>query len=85
MNPIETFRAQHYLTINQARMAHLKSLGLFIRGKTILELGAGIGDITKALIEMGSAKVTRVESRPENCAVMEREMPERSRTGFCTT
>lgn len=76
MDPCPTFRAPHYLNINHARMMHLHSLGLDLKDRTILELGAGIGDITAYLVSMGCRLITRVEARPENCDVMRREHPE---------
>lgn len=76
MDPRLVFRAPFYLDINRARMQHLASLKLPIASKTVLELGAGIGDITEALMSMGCGTVTRIEARQENCDVMRQENPE---------
>ena len=34
------------LALNEARLRHLASLGLLLEGKTVLEVGAGIGLLT---------------------------------------
>lgn len=42
---MKVFHCDEYLRDNQRRLEHLASLGLDIVGKTVLELGAGIGII----------------------------------------
>ncbi|HEX7787301.1 MAG TPA: methyltransferase domain-containing protein, partial [Methylomirabilota bacterium] len=54
-----------YLRINQRRLEHLASLGLPLAGRTVLELGAGIGDLSTFFLDRGN-HVTSVEARPEN-------------------
>jgi hypothetical protein len=76
MDPVSTFRSVSYQNINEARMQHLGSLGLDLRGKTVLELGAGIGDITQYLMQMGCSTITRIEARQYNCVIMRQEHPE---------
>lgn len=76
LDPVSAFRASHYRLINRARMEHLRSLHLPLPGKSVLELGAGIGDITESLVSMGCGPITRLESRRDNCDVMLREHPE---------
>ena len=65
----DLFRAQDYLRHNEARLTHLASLDLDLRGTTVLEVGAGIGDHTGFYLERGCA-VTITEVRPENLAIL---------------
>lgn len=62
------FRSDHYTRINQRRLEHLATLGLVRRGMRILELGAGIGDLTGFFLDRDCA-VTLVEGRPDNIAI----------------
>jgi glycosyltransferase involved in cell wall biosynthesis len=48
---IDEFRAGHYVRHNQRRQEHLASLGLPIEGRSVLELGAGIGDHTTFFLD----------------------------------
>ena len=44
-NALATFRNPHYQRHNRRRQEHLASLDLDLRGKTVLELGAGLGPV----------------------------------------
>jgi 2-polyprenyl-3-methyl-5-hydroxy-6-metoxy-1,4-benzoquinol methylase len=48
-------------------------LGLPIHGKTVLELGAGVGDHTTFFTDRG-CRVVSVEPRPENCELFRHAM-----------
>ena len=48
---IQSFRDGHYIRHNQRRQEHLASLGLPLEGRSVLELGAGIGDHTTFFID----------------------------------
>ena len=48
---LQSFRDDHYVRHNQRRQEHLASLGLSIEGRSVLELGAGIGDHTTFFID----------------------------------
>ena len=63
------FHSNHYLRINQRRLEHLASLGLPLAGRTVLELGAGIGDLSTFFLDRGN-EVTSVEARSENIESM---------------
>ena len=63
------FHSNHYLRINQRRLEHLASLGLALSGRTVLELGAGIGDLSTFFLDRGN-EVTSVEARAENIECM---------------
>jgi len=50
---------------NARRLEHLASLGLDLCDKSVLEVGAGVGDLTSFFLDRGCS-VTCVEARPEN-------------------
>jgi len=61
----ESFRAPYYMRHNARRLEHLASLGFDLFGKSVLEVGAGVGDLTSFFIDRGCT-VTAIEPRPEN-------------------
>ena len=75
------FRGLHYLRHNARRQEHLASLGLNLQDRSVLELGAGIGDHTTYFLDRGCT-VTSVEPRPENCQLFGMLMQERAETGY---
>lgn len=74
LDPEKAFSSENYQEVNRVRLDHLASLGLDLEGRTVLELGAGIGDLTQFFIDRGCA-VTSTEGRPENLAVLQRRFP----------
>ncbi len=64
-SPLAAFHSVHYLRHNQRRQEHLATLGLDIAGKTVLEVGAGIGDHTSFFLDRG-CRVLTSDARPEN-------------------
>jgi FkbM family methyltransferase len=68
------FDSPDALSINAARMAHLASLGLPLAGKTVLDLGSGVGHLAKSLLELG-CQVTCVDGRPQNIAILRSRHP----------
>ena len=62
------FRSDHYTRINLRRLEHLATLALVKPGMRILELGAGIGDLTTFFLDRGCT-VTLVEGRDDNIAI----------------
>lgn len=65
-----------YDALNQARMAHLASLGLPLAGRRTLEVGAGIGRLTGFFERLG-CEIVCSEARAENVEIHRRRRPER--------
>ena len=74
-NPADIFWSYHYLRHNQRRQEHLATLGLPIPGKSVLEVGAGIGDHTSFFVDRGCSVVT-AEARDENLVVLRARYPD---------
>ena len=64
------------LALNRARLEHLESLGLDLTGKRVLEVGAGIGLLTK-FFEDRDCKVLSTDAREENLKEMKRRFSHR--------
>lgn len=73
--PQEIFWSLHYTRQNRRRHAHLASLGLDLADRTVLEVGAGIGDHTSFLLGQGCHVITS-EAQEENLAVLRDRYPE---------
>jgi SAM-dependent methyltransferase len=73
-DPFSVFLAPNAHAINQARQSHLASLGLDLKGKSVLEVGAGIGLHTPFFLERGCT-VTVTDGRAENVAEIARRHP----------
>jgi 2-polyprenyl-3-methyl-5-hydroxy-6-metoxy-1,4-benzoquinol methylase len=71
----ETFEQPEYLAINEARLAHLESLQLPLEGKTVLDVGCGIGQLACFFVERG-CKVVCVDGREQNIAALRSRFPE---------
>lgn len=54
--------------MNARRLEHLAALQLPLHGKTVLEVGAGIGDLTPFFLDRG-CRVTSIEPRGENVEI----------------
>lgn len=67
--PLDEFHSPHYLRHNQRRLEHLASLRLPLAGRTVLEVGAGIGDHTPFYLDRGCT-VRVSDAREENLAVL---------------
>ena len=72
--PESIFWSPHYLRHNQRRQEHLASLGLDLAGRTVLELGAGLGDHTSFFLDR-SCEVIITEPRPENLRILRERHP----------
>lgn len=72
---IQNFNSWHYLRHNARRLEHLASLGLPISGRSVLEVGAGIGDHTHFYLDRG-CKVVSTEGRDENFRILKTRYPQ---------
>jgi SAM-dependent methyltransferase len=71
---VECFDTDTALAINQARVMHLGSLDLPLEGRTVLEVGAGVGHLTAFLVDRGCL-VVATEARSESVAELHRRLP----------
>lgn len=71
---VECFDTDAALEINQARLMHLASLDLPIDGRTVLEVGAGVGHLATFFVDRGCF-VIATEARSENVAELQRRLP----------
>lgn len=74
-DPRALFQSDLYVRHNARRLEHLASLGLDLAGRSVLELGAGIGDHSVFYLDRG-CRVTAIEPRPENVEVLRGRMRE---------
>ena len=73
--PLTVFHADHYRRHNQRRQEHLASLGLDLSGKSVLEVGAGVGDHTSFFLDRG-CRVVATEPREESLALLRGRFPQ---------
>ena len=78
---LKVFHSDTYKAINDARQSHLASLNLPLEGKTVLEVGAGIGLHTRFFEERG-CKVVSTDGRQENVDAMKKQFPHRDNRLF---
>jgi hypothetical protein len=76
-----TFRNPHYVRHNARRQEHLASLGLELAERTVLEVGAGVGDHTTFFLDR-DCKVVSVEPRQENCELFAATMAKHRAMGY---
>lgn len=65
------------IAINDARMNHLATLQLPIEGKSVLEVGAGIGLLT-GFFEERRCRILSTDARADNIAEIKRRHPQRN-------
>lgn len=75
MRPQDIFWSQHYIRHNQRRQEHLASLGLALANRSVLEVGAGIGDHTTFFLDRGCT-VTVTEGQEQNLAILRARYPQ---------
>jgi hypothetical protein len=71
---IENFSSFHYDRHNKRRLEHLASLRLNVGGKSVLEVGAGVGDHTSFFIDRG-CRVTCTDARKELLNILIQRYP----------
>ena len=69
--PFEDFQADSYREHNRRRFEHLDSLDMNLSNKSILEIGAGIGDHTVYLLAKTPKEILATEARQENVDIFE--------------
>lgn len=72
---VNVFDAPSYADITAARLRHLDSLGLPLAGRTVLDLGAGVGHFTEFFRSKGCS-VHCVDARPDNVAKLRALYPD---------
>ncbi len=70
-----SFRSNHYLRHNSRRLEHLASLGIPVANMTVLEVGAGIGDLSSYYLDRG-CKLTITEVRSKNIKYLRARYPD---------
>ena len=73
-SPVTLFNSDHYLNHNEKRLDHLASLGLDLTNKSVLEVGAGIGDHTSFFLQR-NCEVISIEARLDNLAILQKRYP----------
>jgi len=63
------FHSDRYLRSTSRRLEHLAGLGLDLDERSVLELGAGIGDLTTFFLDR-NCRVHTTEGRPENFEIL---------------
>ena len=74
IDPVRSFHSYHYLRHNARRLEHLASLRIPVRGMTVLEVGAGIGDHSSYYIDRGCT-ITITEGRSDNLRTLKARYP----------
>jgi SAM-dependent methyltransferase len=74
IKPTFGFLSYDYQRHNMRRLEHLASLDLNIAGKSVLEIGAGIGDHTSFFLDRGCS-VTITEPRQDNREILKMRFP----------
>ena len=73
-NPVCHFHSDQYLRHNARRLEHLASLKIPVAGKSVLEIGAGIGDHSHYYIDRG-CRILITEARSENLRYLRKRYP----------
>ncbi|MCX6352071.1 MAG: class I SAM-dependent methyltransferase [Bacteroidetes bacterium] len=73
-SPERFFSDAFYQRHNHARQNHLASLGLGLARKTVLEVGAGIGDHSVFFLSR-NCNLTATDARQENLEVLKKKFP----------
>jgi len=71
---VETFDTDAAHAINRARMGHLESLGLALDGKSVLDVGSGVGHLAQFFVGRG-CRVVSVDARASNIESLRARYP----------
>jgi hypothetical protein len=83
-HPESAFLSPQYIRHNARRLEHLASLGLPLRGRSVVEFGAGVGDHTTFYLDRGCS-VLATDARPGNLALLRRRLSEHPAFGRLET
>lgn len=73
---LPVFDRPAYADVTEARLAHLRSLNLPIAGKTVIDLGCGIGRLSEFFVEQG-CDVFCIDGREDNIQKLQELYPTR--------
>jgi 2-polyprenyl-3-methyl-5-hydroxy-6-metoxy-1,4-benzoquinol methylase len=71
---VEGFDTPGALAINRARLEHLAALRLPLAGKSVLDVGCGVGHLAQLFVKLG-CRVVCVDAREENIASLRQRYP----------
>ncbi len=71
---VSVFDAPEAIAINEARLAHLESLGLPLAGRSVIDVGCGVGHLARFFVERG-CRTTCVDGRAENIEILCARLP----------
>src|SRR5580692_2886529 len=71
---VSVFDAPEAIAINEARLAHLESLGLPLAGRSVIDVGCGVGHLARFFVERG-CRTTCVDGRAENIESLRDRLP----------
>lgn len=74
IDPLSEFHSEHYIRHTQRRLEHLATLGLPFAGRSVIEVGAGLGDHTSFFLDRGCSVLTS-DGRAENVELLRRRYP----------
>jgi Methyltransferase domain len=74
VTPALQFHSDFYIRHSARRLEHLASLRIPVAGRTVLEVGAGIGDHSSYYIDRG-CRITITEVRPECLQYLKQRFP----------
>jgi 2-polyprenyl-3-methyl-5-hydroxy-6-metoxy-1,4-benzoquinol methylase len=69
------FQSDSYWSINSRRLEHLAALKLPLFNRSVLEVGAGIGDLSRFFIDRGCT-VTLTDGRTQNVEILRKRYPD---------
>ena len=70
-----SFHSDHYLRNTARRLEHLASLRIPVRGMTVLEVGAGVGDLSNYYLDR-ECSITITEARDRNLEYLKHRYPD---------
>ncbi|MBP1464237.1 class I SAM-dependent methyltransferase [Candidatus Chloroploca sp. M-50] len=70
----QTFHTHHYLRLTMRTLEHLASMDLPVRNRSVLEVGAGVGDFSSFFLDR-ACRTTITDVRPELLTYLQRRYP----------